>query len=103
MFTLKYEMSNVNPEVTKVAKSTVISTKIDAGLKEDVTVIFKRLGFSATEAITLFYKMVKRENGLPFEAEIPNKETLQAVKEVEEDKNLVYCKDADDLFRKLEI
>jgi DNA-damage-inducible protein J len=86
-----------------VAKSTVISTKIDARLKEDVTAIFKRLGLSATEAITLFYKMVKRENGLPFEAEIPNKETLQAVKEIEEDKNLVYCKDADDLFRKLEI
>ena len=86
-----------------MAKSTVISTKIDARLKEDVTVIFKRLGLSATEAITLFYKMVKRKNGLPFEAEIPNKETLQAVKEIEEGKDLVYCKNADDLFRKLEI
>ena len=47
-----------------MAKSTVISTKIDASLKEDVTVIFKRLGLSATEAITLFYKMVKRKNVL---------------------------------------
>jgi hypothetical protein len=43
-----------NSEVINVAKSSVVTTKIDAGLKEDVTVIFKRLGFSATEAITFY-------------------------------------------------
>jgi hypothetical protein len=35
-------------------------------LKEDVTAIFKRPGLSATEAITLFYKMVKREKWVAF-------------------------------------
>ena len=86
-----------------MAKTAVITTRIEPGLKEDVNAIFKQLGLSATEAVTLFYKMVKRKNGLPFETEIPNQETLQAIKEIEEGKDLVICKDADDLFRKLEI
>ncbi|MDQ1355291.1 MAG: hypothetical protein QG657_5601 [Acidobacteriota bacterium] len=34
---------------------------------------------------------------------IPKDETLQAIEEIEQDKDLVICKDADDLFRRLEI
>jgi DNA-damage-inducible protein J len=57
-----------------MAKTTVISTRIEPGLKKDVNAIFKKLGLSATEAVTLFYKMVKKKKGLPFETEVPNKE-----------------------------
>lgn len=84
-------------------RTAVITTKIEPRLNEDVNAIFKRIGLSTTEAITLFFKMVRKNNGLPFETEIPNDETLQAIEEIEQGKNLVICKDADDLFRRLEI
>ncbi|NIM16212.1 MAG: type II toxin-antitoxin system RelB/DinJ family antitoxin [Candidatus Aminicenantes bacterium] len=58
-----------------MAKTAVITTRIEPELKKDVNAIFKKLGLSATEAVTLFYKMVKKKNGLPFESEVPNKET----------------------------
>lgn len=84
-------------------KTAVITTKVEPRLKEDVNVIFKRIGLSTTDAITLFFKMVRKNNGLPFETEIPNAETLQAIEEIEQGKDLVVCKDADDLFKKLGI
>lgn len=84
-------------------KTAVITTRVESRLKEDVNTIFKALGLSTTEAITLFFKMVKRNNGLPFETGIPNAETLRAIEEIEQEEDLVVCKDADDLFKKLEI
>ena len=43
------------------------------------------------------------EKRLPFDAEIPNEETRQALEAVEQRKGLHYAKDADDLFRQLGI
>jgi len=65
-----------------VTKTAVISTRIESDLKNDVNTILGKLGLSATEAVTLFYKMVKRKNGLPFETEIPNKKAK--TKQIEE-------------------
>jgi len=53
------------------------------------------------EAIKLFYRAVKREKALPFEAEIPNDENLQAIADAEAGKNLTACDDVNDLLRKL--
>jgi DNA-damage-inducible protein J len=58
-----------------MAKTAVITTRIEPDLKKDVKVIFEKLGLSTTEAVTLFYKMVKKKNGLPFESEMPHLET----------------------------
>lgn len=38
-----------------------------------------------------------------FEVEIPNEITEQAMKDTEEKQNLVHCKDAKDMFKKLGI
>ena len=64
-----------------MAKTAIISTRIESDLKKDVNAIFSKLGLSATEAVTLFYQMVKRKNGLPFEAEIPEKEPKHKLSE----------------------
>ncbi len=84
-------------------KSEIIKTRIEPDLKKEVERIFASLGLSATEAISLFYYQVKLWKGLPFEIRIPNKKTLKTFKDTDEGKNLVRCKDADDMFRKLGI
>ncbi len=96
-------LPNSSRRLIQLSKTAVISTKIESGLKEDVNAIFKKLGLSATEAITMFYRMVRKKNGLPFETEIPNEETLEAIREIEEGKDLVRCKDTDHLFKELGI
>lgn len=47
--------------------------------------------------------MVKKKNELPSETEIPNEETLQAIKDLEEGKNLSRFDDAEELFKELGI
>jgi DNA-damage-inducible protein J len=53
-------------------KTAVISARIDPELKRDAEKVFKELGLTATQAITLFYKQVELERGLPFAVRVPN-------------------------------
>jgi DNA-damage-inducible protein J len=50
--------------------------------------ILKYIGMSYSQAVNMFNRMVVLERGLPFEAKIPNEETLKAMKEAMEDINL---------------
>ncbi len=50
--------------------------------------ILKYIGMSYAQAVNMFNRMIVLERGLPFEAKIPNKETLKAMKEAMEGINL---------------
>ena len=50
--------------------------------------ILKYIGMSYSQAVNMFNRMVVLEKGLPFEAKIPNNETLKAMKEAMEGINL---------------
>jgi DNA-damage-inducible protein J len=62
-------------------KTAMINARIEPGLKKEVEEIFSEVGLNQTEAITLFYKQVKLNSGLPFKIKIPNRETLKAIDE----------------------
>ena len=74
-----------------MAKTAVITTRIEPDLKKDVNVIFKKLGLSTTEAVTLFYKMVKKKNGLPFESEMSNRKTKNKPSEDDQNTSWLGC------------
>ena len=63
-----------------------VNVRIDGEVKKAAEKVFNSVGLSASAAINLFYKQVIRTNSIPFElkADIPNEETLEALKEVEE-------------------
>ena len=46
--------------------------------------ILKYIGMSYSQAVNMFNRMVVLNHGLPFEAKIPNDETLKAMKEAME-------------------
>ena len=66
-----------------------INVRIDSNVKESAEAVFASLGITPTAAISLFYNQVIRTNSIPFElkADIPNKETLLAVNELEKMEN----------------
>ncbi len=72
-----------------------MSTKIQTSVRLDgeafleAKIILKSLGMNFTEAVNVFTNMVVQERGLPFEVKVPNKETLEAMREVEEKKTVV--------------
>ncbi len=67
----------------------MIRARIEPDVKEAAETIFKSLGLSPTEAITLFYKQVMVKEGLPFKVKIPNKTTKKTMDEVRAGKGLI--------------
>ena len=86
-----------------MAKTATIRARIEPELKKDVENLFKKLGLSTTEAISIFYRQVKLRKGLPFNVVVPNKTTERVFKDTDANKNLIRCETVDDMFEKLEI
>lgn len=84
-------------------KDSIVRARMETRLKENVQEILNNLGLSTTEAITIFFKQIELHNGLPFEVKIPNKETQKAIEDTRKGIDVIECKDADDLFKSLEI
>ncbi len=84
-------------------KSAMVRARVEPKLKQDAESLFERLGLSTTQAITLFYRQVALRKGLPFDVVIPNATTRKTFDDTDCGENLVLCKDADDMFRKLGI
>lgn len=61
---------------------------LDATAKEKAQEIFKTYGLGLSEAFNIFLSQVALEKGIPFQIKIPNDETLQALKDAKEGKNM---------------
>jgi len=85
------------------AKSATVRARIEPELKAEVEKLFRQLGLSTTEAINIFFSQVQLRKGLPFNIEIPNETTLKTFRDSDAGKNLIQCKDVDDMFDKLDI
>ncbi|TWI71755.1 DNA-damage-inducible protein J [Desulfobotulus alkaliphilus] len=86
-----------------MGKTSSIRARIEPDLKSRAEYIFKQLGLTTTQAITLFYKQVELKNGLPFDVAIPDDVTRRTFSDTDAGRDLIICKDADDMFKKLGI
>jgi len=64
-------------------KVATINARIEPSLKMKAEAILHKVGLSTAEAIRLFYNQVCLQNGLPFEVKLPNKQTIDAINELE--------------------
>lgn len=84
-----------------MAKAAMIRARIEPELKADVENIFQELGLSITEAITLFYRQVRLNRGLPFEVRIPNETTVRTFQDSDAGRNVIRAENAEEMFEKL--
>jgi len=84
-----------------MGKTSTIRARIEPDLKGKAEHIFKQLGLTTTQAITLFYKQVELKNGLPFDVAIPNKITRKTFSDTDAGRDLIICNDVEDMFKKL--
>lgn len=65
-------MDTIKPKgVFDMAKSANLYARIEPDLKEQAETILTALGIPASNAITMFYKQIILQNGLPFEVKLP--------------------------------
>lgn len=86
-----------------MSKTATVRARIEPGLKKRAESLFRRLGLTTTEAITLFYRQVDIRKGIPFDIVIPTETTRKTMDDTDADRNLILCKDAEDMFKKLGI
>ena len=86
-----------------MSKTETIRARVHPELKHKAEYIFRKLGLTTTQAITLFYKQVELRKGLPFEVAIPNETTYRTFTNTDAGRDLLVCENADDMFKKLGI
>lgn len=62
-----------------MSKTALITARVDPTLKQTTEAILAQLGLTPSQAITMFYRQINLRRGLPFEVNIPNVETQQAI------------------------
>ena len=82
-------------------KTAAISVRIDPELKHSAEEVFKELGLTATQAITLFYEQVELERGFPFAVRVLNDVTVEALEQARARQRLESFNTLNDLFEDL--
>jgi DNA-damage-inducible protein J len=66
--------------------NAVVRARIDEHIKEEATVVLAAMGLTVSDAFRIMLTRVAREKALPFEPLVPNKETIEAMREARRDK-----------------
>ena len=85
-----------------MAKTEFIRARVDEDLKINTEELFKKLGITMTEAITIFLKQCELNNGLPFEIKIPNEVTKKSFDNTEAGIELHEFDSLQDMFEELD-
>lgn len=85
------------------ANVAYVRARIAPDVKNEAAAVLAEMGLTVSDAFRMMMAHIAREKCLPFDAEIPNEETRQALESVERREGLHHAKDADDLFRQLGI
>ena len=83
-------------------KSSTITIRVDPGLKRKTEKILGGLGLTTTQAITIFLKQIDLQKGLPFPVSLPNADTLKAMDDIAQRRNVKTFESVDALFKDLE-
>jgi len=86
-----------------MAKTTTISVRMDAELKNDAENILVSLGLTPSQAINVFYKQITFQKGLPFPVKMPEMKLNDITVNAMEEKDLDEYKTPSELYKDLEI
>jgi DNA-damage-inducible protein J len=84
-----------------MSKTATVRARLEPSLKERAEEILQSLGLSTTQAITLYYKQIEMNNGLPFDVVVPSALTKRTMDGTDSGEGLILCEDAEDMFKKL--
>lgn len=75
-----------------------VQARMDPALKESAERVFEKLGMTTTEAVRLFFKQVELYQGLPFSVNVPNKATIKALRDADENRQMSRYKNFGELL-----
>ena len=82
------------------SETAIVRARVEPQLKDEAESVLARLGLTMSEAIRMYLSQITMRRGIPFDVEIPNEETLAAMREAEAG-GLESTDGVDGLFAKL--
>lgn len=64
-----------------MSKTAYLNARVEPELKADAESIFRNLGLTTSDAVTIFLRQVVLHRGFPFPVREPNEETIEALGE----------------------
>jgi len=92
---------NVALKEKVMSQNAVVRARIDENIKEEAATVLATMGLTVSDAFRMMMTRIAREKELPFEPLVPNKKTLNAMREARQGKNLKSFNTVDDLMADL--
>jgi DNA-damage-inducible protein J len=73
-----------------MTQNAVLRARISEEVKNEAAAVLAGMGLTVSDACRIFLTKVAREKALPFELNTPNRETVEAMKELDEGRGLKY-------------
>lgn len=73
-----------------MAKTSMTHARLTPEVKETAEAILKELGISISSAYELFYRQIIAHQGLPFEARVPTRQTIEAMRDARQGNGKKY-------------
>jgi len=86
-----------------MSKTALVTARVDPDLKSATENILRQLGMTHSQAITMFYRQINLRRGLPFEVNLPNAETRQAIEDAVSRRNTRSFETIEEAFEELGI
>ncbi len=86
-----------------MGKTASVSVRMEPSLKRDAESILRGLGLPASQAVTLFYRQLVLQKGLPFDVKLPVEVTRKALEDAVDGRDLASFSNIDELFEDLGI
>jgi len=83
--------------------NAVVRARIDESLKNEAAAVLAEMGLTVSDAVRILLTKVAKEKALPFEMQTPNALTAETLRKSERGEDVHTAKDADDLFKQLDI
>jgi DNA-damage-inducible protein J len=86
----------------EMPRTEVVQARMDAQTKAQAVQVFNELNISTSQAITVFFRQVALQRGIPFDLKIPNKVTAETVAKVRRGEELIRVSGIDELRGEIE-
>ena len=83
-------------------KTVMLSTRVEPKLKKNADEIFRKLGLTTSQAVTMFFATVVNFKGIPFKIYIPNSVTKKAIEDARKKKGVKKFDTVKELMIELE-
>ena len=84
-------------------KDTAIRVRVNHKIKDNAEDILRSMGMTMSQAVNVYLTRIIASKSIPFNIEMPNKETVKAIKKARAKKGLIKSKNLKSLFDELDI